>query len=277
MRQAAGLLALAAALAGPPALAGGFELEAGVGASFPRYEQSLSWDPATYVPPTPGVTLSASGPLDLEAQGGLAWHGGLTWYFLGGLGLEARYDSVTADLVASGASYDVRVVAVPGVPSFNARLQLGAEDLQLDSVHPVSLNLRFRTPGPVRLVLSGGVSYLDAIQVQGALVGTLSSSLPVPLPTVRVNLAAVAPPGEDDGQFGVNAGLGLQIGLGQTLSLQGEVRAFAFKERTLTWSALGVPANAVEQALQRELLGRLEPIQFDPLLWSATAGVSLTF
>jgi hypothetical protein len=223
------------------------------------------------------VTLTSSGALQLDAEGGLAWHGGLTWYFVGGLGLEARYDSVTANLVASGATYDVRVVAVPGVPSFNARLELGAEDLRLDSVHPISLNLRFRTPGPVRLVLSGGVSYLDAIQVQGSLVGTLSSSLPIPLPPVRVNLAAVAPPGEDDGQFGVNAGLGLQIGLGETLSLQGEVRAFAFKERTLTWSALGVPANVVEQALQQELLGRLEPITFDPLLWSATAGISLTF
>lgn len=223
------------------------------------------------------MTLTSSGALQLDAEGGLAWRGGLTWYFAGGLGLEARYDSVTANLVASGATYDVRVVAVPGVPSFNARLELGAEDLQLGSVHPVSLNLRFRTPGPVRLVLSGGISYLDAIQVQGALVGALSSSLPIPLPAVRVHLAAVAPPGEDQGQFGVNGGLGLQIGLGETLSLQGEVRAFAFKERTLTWSALGVPANVVEQALQQELLGRLEPIQFDPLLWSATAGIALRF
>jgi len=275
--RAAAFLALALALAAAPAWGGDFELDAGVGGSFPRFEQTLTFDPATSVPPIPGVTLTSSGALQLDAEGGLAWRAGLTWYFVGGLGLEARYDSVTANLVASGATYDVRVVAVPGVPSFNARLELGAEDLRLDSVHPISLNLRFRTPGPVRLVLSGGVSYLDAIQVQGSLVGTLSSSLPIPLPPVRVNLAAVAPPGEDDGQFGVNAGLGLQIGLGETLSLQGEVRAFAFKERTLTWSALGVPANVVEQALQQELLARLEPITFDPLLWSATAGISLRF
>lgn len=273
----AGLLALALGLAAAQARAGEVELALGVGVSLPRFQQTLRFDPAASEPSVPGVSLRSTGPLELDANGGLALAGGLTWFFAGGLGLEARVDSVAADLEARGAIYDVSVVAVRGVPSFDARLTLGAENLQLDSVHPISLNLRLRTPGPVRLSLSGGVSYLNAIQVQGALAGSLSSSLPIPLPPVRVALAAVAPPGEDKGQFGLNAGAGLQLGLGGPLSLQGEVRAFAFKERTLTWSALGVPANVVEEALQQELLGRLEPIRFEPLFWSATAGIALRF
>lgn len=50
MRRAA-LLALA--LAAAPAWGGDFELEAGLGGSFPRFQQSLTFDPATSAPPSP--------------------------------------------------------------------------------------------------------------------------------------------------------------------------------------------------------------------------------
>lgn len=268
------------ALAWPSALhAVGFELDVHVGRTAPTFEQSLAYDPSSSIPPVPGVTLRPLGPLQLDARGALAFSGSATLYFAGPLGIEARIDGLEADLDTRPAGYDV-TLARPPLPFVSARLDLGSEDLRIERVTPVSLNLRVTTPGPVRLSLSGGVTRLDALRLGGTLTGALvvQGATPLSLPAVAVRLVAVAPPDEaEQGQYGVNAGAALQIGLGRTLALSLEARGFVFKKRVLTWSAAGAPANAVEEALQRELLARLEPVRFTPTFFSVNVGLAVRF
>jgi len=274
------LLALASAGAAPEAAAGGFEIAVHLGRTLPTFEQTLSYDASGDIPSVPGVTVQAQGPLELTARGDLAFSGGLTWFFAGPLGIEARFDGLTAHLEAADTVYSVRV-AQPPLPAVGAQLVLGGRDLEVESVRPVSLNLRLASSGRVRVSISGGVSHLGALQVSGTLSGSLTASVGgtnLPFVGASVSLKAVAPPEEEEkGQYGANAGLALQIGLGDSLALSVEARGFLFKERTLTWSAGGVPVNALEDALQQELLARLEPIRFTPTFFSVNAGLSLRF
>ena len=273
-------LLLALASAAPDAAAGGFEIAVHLGRTLPTFEQTLSYDASGDIPSVPGVTVQAQGPLELTARGDLAFSSGLTWFFAGPLGMEARLDGLTAHLEAADTLYSARF-AQPPLPAVNAQLVLSGRDLEVESVRPVSLNLRLASSGRVRVSISGGVSHLGALQVNGTLSGSLTASVggtSLPFAGASVSLKAVAPPEEEQkGQYGANAGLALQIGLGDSLALSVEARGFLFKERTLTWSAAGPPANALEEALQRELLARLEPIRFTPTFFSVNAGLSLRF
>jgi hypothetical protein len=269
-------LALTAAVAN----AGSVEIALHVGRAMPTFEQTLSYDASGDIPSVPGVTVQAQGPLVLNARGDISFSGGLTWFFAGPLGVEARLDGLTAHLDAADTLYSARFEQPP-LPVVSAQLVLGGEDLELDEVRPVSLNLRLASSGRVRVSVSGGVSHLGALQVSGTLSGSLTASVggtSLPFPGASISLKAVAPPEEEEkGQYGANAGLALQIGLSDSLALSVEARGFVFKERTLTWSAGGPPANALEEALQRELLARLEPIRFTPTFFSVNAGLSLRF
>jgi len=279
-RPRAALFAIAAVGLASPAAAGGVEIAFHVGLTMPTFEQTLRYDPSGEIPSVPGVSVQAQGPLELTARGDLAFSGGLTWFFAGPLGVEARLDRLSADLEAADTVYDVRV-SQPPLPVLGARLVLGGRGLRVERALPLSLNLRLASSGRVRVSVSGGVSYLDALQVSGTLSGsldTLIGGVNLPFLAASVNLRAVAPPEEEQhGQYGANAGLALQIGLSDAVALSVEARGFVFKERTLTWSAEGVPANAVEEALQQELLARLEPIRFTPTFFSVSAGLSLRF
>lgn len=274
------LLALAAAAAATRAHAGSFEIAVHLGRTLPTFEQTLRYDPSSEIPSVPGVSVQAQGPLELTAQGDLAFSGGATWFFAGPLGLEARLDGLTAHLEATDAVYDVRF-SQPPLPTLSAQLVLGGRDLEVEPARPVSLNLRLATSGKVRVSISGGVTHLGSLDVSGTLSGSLVASVggvALPVAGASVSLRAIAPPDEEEqGQYGANAGLALQIGLTDTLALSIEGRGFIFKERTLTWSAEGAPANALEEAIQNELLARLEPIRFTPTFFSVNAGLSLRF
>lgn len=257
----------------------GIEVAVHVGRTAPTFEQTLSYDPSASIPSTPGVSVRALGPLRLDAQGALAFSGGVTLFFAGPLGIEARVDGLEADLESLPAGYEVSV-ARPPIPAFDAQLELTGRDLRVERVQPVSLNLKLATSGPLRLSVSGGVTRMGSIRLAGTLAGELRprGGFPVPVPSAQVALVAEAPPDlTEKGQYGVNAGLGLQIGLGPNLALSGEVRAFVFRERVLTWRAGAAPANVVEEVLQRELLARLEPIRFRPTFFSVNAGLALRF
>lgn len=259
----------------------GFEIDLHAGRTAPTFEQTLTYDPSASIPNVPGVSLRPLGPLQMEAKGALAFSGGVTLFFAGPLGIEGRIDGLEADLATAPAGYDVTAAAQPPLPGFSARLDLLGEDLKIERVLPVSLNLRLVTPGSVRFSISGGISRLGTINVGGALAGALrvdAGGFPLPVATARVSLVAAAPPDEADrGRYGLNAGVGLQIGLGANLALSGEVRGFLFKERVLTWSAGAPPSNVVEEAVQQELLARLEPIRFTPTFFSANVGLALRF
>jgi hypothetical protein len=251
------------------------EIDLHVGRAMPTFDQTFTYDPSVIVPNTPGVTIRPVSPLALNAKGAFSFSGGVTVFFAGPVGIEGRIDGLDAALDVSGARYDVTLQPPPPFPTLSGRVELGGDDLDLERVQPLSLNLRVVTSGPVRLSLSGGVSRLGALKLAGTLGGSVSG---IPAFDARVALRAEAPPEEaDKGQYGVNAGLGVQVGLGPHVALSMEARGFLFRERTLTWSSAAPPGNLLEEALQRELLARLEPVRFTPTFFSVNAGLALRF
>lgn len=281
MSHAALLSSLVLTLLAVQSQAGGVEVALHLGRTMPTFEQTFTYDPSSVIPSAPGLTITPRGALRLDARGALSFSGGVTWFFAGPVGLEARVDGLTADLEATGARYDVNLQLPAPLPAVTGQLELGSRDLALESVRPVSLNLRVLTPGPVRLSLSGGVSRLGPLRLAGSLTGAVTAGTAgatIPGLGVEVALKAEAPPADiDRDQYGVNLGLGVQIGLGRNLSLSGETRGFLFRERTLSWSSAASPRNALEDALQHELLARLEPVRFTPTFFAVNAGLALRF
>ncbi|MBI3932934.1 MAG: hypothetical protein HY317_05930 [Acidobacteria bacterium] len=265
----------------PVAGAGNVELTAFAGPAVPFYEQTFRYDPGPLAIGVPGVTLRQEGVFRLEGRGGLAIGGAATWYFGGFAGLEARLDTADADADLTGARYEVRLEPPAPLPPLTTSVDLGSGEAQLDRLRPVSLNLKLKTPGPVRVTVSGGVSYLPALdatvtQTVGlGVTGVTAGRVTVATLGLR---AEAAPEGEGaSGRLGVNAGAGIQVSLFPRLSLAVEGRGFLFRKHRLAWRAASAPRNALEEELLRETLARLEPVEFNPTFFQATAGIVLVF
>ncbi|PYQ23249.1 MAG: hypothetical protein DMF79_04215, partial [Acidobacteria bacterium] len=175
-------------------------------------------------------------------------------------------------------------LTLPGIPlPFSASLDLGTGTADLATLKPWSLNLKLRTPGPVRLFVSGGVSRLPALDftvnqnigLGATALNVITSRLDVG--TVRLKGALV--PQEGESRWGLNAGGGLQLKLGPNVALVAEGRYFYFGERTYDWSA--VPTDRFLAGLEQKLLDatrqRLPAIKFKPQFFQATGGVAISF
>src|SRR3989442_15765372 len=140
---------------------------------------------------------------------------------------------------------------------FSASLDLGTGTADLATLKPWSLNLKLRTPGPVRLFVSGGVSRLPALDftvnqnigLGATALNVITSRLDVG--TVRLKGALV--PQEGESRWGVNAGGGLQLKLGPNVALVAEGRYFYFGERTYDWSV--VPTDRFLAGSRSKVLG----------------------
>jgi opacity protein-like surface antigen len=265
-----------------PAPAAALELElAGYGGvTFPFYEQSFSIDLRPPERPFPGVELRQERPLTLNGKGGLVLAGGATLYLTGGLGIEVRYDSADVDIGADAPVYSVRT-SFP-LPSFSATLEPAPTVISLSNLTPVSLNLKLRTGGPLRFVLSGGVSYLPDFQfaVTQPLNLRLSGiSLPPGLDLGTINASAITRPEDpESSRFGGNVGLGLQIKISDNVALVGDARVFGFPKQVLEWQVTqrgGVVA--VPPELLEALEAQLEPVRFNPAYFHLLGGIAFTF
>jgi hypothetical protein len=262
--------------------AGGVELAAFAGPSFPRYEQSFRYDPGTIAPPLPGITIQQAGLFQLDASGGLALGASATWSFAGPLGIEARVDSPDVEIAAHGARYDVSADLPPPLPDLRTAVELGAGSVALDRLRPLSLNLRLATPGPVRLVASGGVSYLPelaftVVQTVGlGVVGVDGRRSQAEVATLSIR-AEAAPNAGRGGRLGLNAGGGLRLSVLPRVSVLVDARAFVFRSHTLVWSRGASALPPLQEALWREVERRLEPVELDPTLFQATAGLAIAF
>ncbi len=278
------LLCLLAVLVLPrPAGASGLELALSVGRTAPRYNQIFRYDPPPVV--LPGVSVSQGGAFTLDAQGGLAGGAALTWEFLGSLGLEARVDVLSLQARTSAGRYDVQITLPAGLPPVRTSVDLSGGVLDVERPYPVSLNLRLRTPGRLRLLASGGVSYLPRLRASARqpvalgpldVLGALGGS--VQLSTLALRAEAI-PTERDRGRFGVNAGLGVQVAFSERVALMADARAFVFSEQVLQWSAgvAGRPATATEQQVLDQIQRELDPVRFRPTVYQATAGLALRF
>lgn len=279
MKRFAG--ALAALLLPASASAAGLEISAHVGPVVSVYEQSIRLDPSGLVLPG-GAVVPGGQALQLEADGGNVIGGSVTLYLADWLGIEGRLDAADLRLLVTGATYRVVVDLPAPLADATGDLELGSGPMDVERIRPLSLNLKLRTPGRVRLALSGGISYLPELRVVSAQAVRLRSvSVPgVPAGSVlaTVGLRAEAlPEVEENGRFGANAGIGLQLALGDHVALVAEGRGFVFREHRLTWQRGGGSLSPLELALARELERRLDPVDFNPNFFQVTGGLALSF
>jgi hypothetical protein len=278
MRKA---LALLLAVLAAPALAGAGELElTGYGGyTFPFYKQTFEYDPGPVTVPIPGVTVEQGGSFALEASGGPAFAGGVAFYVTGGFGFEVRYDHADITVDTQASSYTVRVGLPAPLDPVVASLALAQGTADLKAAAPFSLNLKLRTPGSVRLTVSGGASRLGDLEFtvqQTVGLGVIAFNLDqsnIQVGTIGVKGTAVA-----ESSWGGNLGLGLQIPLGEHGALVLEGRGFYFPKRAVEWEpVVDRPLSAIELALLARLQERLPPVEFEPWWVQATVGFALRF
>jgi hypothetical protein len=243
----------------------GGDLTIFVGRAFPIYDERLILRPPN--PTVPGVDIGVVGSPLIEADGGAVFGGALA-FELGVLGIEGRLDATEVGFAITGARYNLRGTQPP-FEGLTASIAISDGRLDADRIPLLSMNARLRTPGPVALVVSGGLSYLPDV----TLTGSIPLRVEVPglpsLPGFDPRLTLVAVPGQSEHRWGVNGGAGLRIG--GRVALVGEVRAFYFREYQLRFEAV----NGSD--LLDELLAGLAPVRFEPVFVNAQAGVTFRF
>ena len=242
----------------------GFDITFFVGRAFPTYDERLTLRPSN--PTVPGVDIDVVGSPLIEADGGPVFGGAFAYEF-GIVGIEGRLDATDVGLVFTGARYNLRGTEPP-FEGLTASVTLADGRFDADRIPLLSVNARIRTPGPVALVASGGLSYLNDITVTGTV--PLRVELPgFPSTGFDPRLTLRAVPGQSEHRWGVNGGAGLRIG--GRVAFMGEVRVFYFPEYELRFAAV----NGAE--ILDELLEGLAPVRFHPVFVNAQAGVTFKF
>jgi hypothetical protein len=243
----------------------GFDLTFFVGRAFPTYDERLALRPPT--PSVPGVDITVDGSPVLEADGGPVIGGALAFEW-GILGIEGRLDATDVAFDLTGARYNLRGTQPP-FEGITARITISDGRFEADRIGLLSGNVRIRTPGPIGLVVSGGLSYLPDISVTGSLPLSVEvTGIPVePGFTPRITLRAA--PGQSDDRWGVNGGAGLR--LGGRVALMGEVRVFYFQDYELRFGLENGPD------ILDDLIADLAPVRFDPVFVNAQVGVTFKF
>lgn len=248
-----------------PASAQGFDLTIFAGKAFPTYDERLTLRPST--PSLPGVDIAVAGSPLIRAEGGPVFGGALAFEF-GVLGIEGRLDSTEVGLEFTGARYDFRGTQPP-FQGLTASLDVDDGRFDADRIQLLSVNLRLRTPGPVALIASGGLSYLPDITVSGSIPLAIQAPGIPALPGFDAGLTLRAVPGQSEHRWGLNGGAGLRVG--GRVALMGEVRVFYFREYELRFAS----DNGFE--ILDDLLAGLAPVRFEPILVNAQAGLTFRF
>jgi hypothetical protein len=242
------------------ASAQGVDFTVFVGKAFPTYDERLT----LRVPPIAGADFTTLESPVLRADGGAVFGGALA-FELGIFAIEGRVDSTQVGLEFTGARYELRATEPP-FSGFTVTLAATPGRFDADRVNLLSLNARFRTPGPIALVASGGLSYLPEIRVGGSV--PLRVQVPgIPQLAEDVALSLRATPGESGNRFGVNAGAGLR--LGGRVGIMAEARVFYFKEYELRFEG--------DDDVLDELLEGLDPVRFTPVFVNVQAGLVFRF
>ena len=249
-----------------PADAGQMDVTLFVGRAYPVYDDRLTIRPSS--PSLPGVDVDVARDPIIRADGGLVLGGALA-FEVGVLGVEGRIDGTQIGFDLSGARYDLTATQPP-FTGLTGSITIGDGRFDANRFYLLSGNVRLRTPGPIGLVVSGGVSLLPDVTISGSVPLTAQiaglPSLPVIQPQLRLRVA----PGESGQRVGVNGGAGLRIGGGR-LALMGEVRAFYFREYDLRFDVAGAPefvATFIESS---------DVVTFRPVIVNAQAGLVIKF
>lgn len=262
-----------------PSARGDWEIAIHGGPTFPFYQQSFAFDPGP-IGGGAGAIVSQEGLYELDGRGGISAGAALAFHPTDAVGLELRLDTADVDVRTGGSSYRVRV-AVPPFGTIDSTVAFTEGEGDLERLRPVSLNLRLRSPGTLRVTGSGGISYLPAFRF--AIRQPVAAGLGAGGPQVEVAEiivpAEALPEEEGDGRWGVNGGIGLQYRVTPRVQLVADGRYFWFQRQTLQW---GEPEGTgaltpVQDQLVTEITSRLDPVRFNPTFFQATAGVAFSF
>ena len=261
------LVALAALVAVPArARAGQMDLTLFLGRAYPVYDERLTIRPSP--PSLPGVNVTVSGDPVIRADGGLVIGGALA-FEVGVLGIEGRVDGTEVSLDFSGARYDLRATQPP-FTGLTGSVTLGGGSFDVQRFYLLSGNVRLRTPGPIGIVVSGGLSLLPDLTTSGTVPVSLDIAGLSVLQGVAPRLRLRAAPGESGHRIGLNGGAGLRLG-GDRVALMAEIRGFYFRDYELRFELEDAP-DFVE-----ELLDNLDAVRFQPIIVNAQAGVVFKF
>jgi hypothetical protein len=235
------------------------------GLAYPLYDERLTLRPGG--PSIPGVDVTVTEAPVLRGDGGAVF-GAAVGVEFGLVAIEGRLDSIGAGIEFSGARYDLRGTAFP-FEGLSASLVAEAGRFDADRISVLSFNARLRSPGPIGVVASGGLSYLPDLSVSGSVpLSVIAPDLPPFGFDARLTLRGT--PGASGHRFGVNGGAGVRIGGGH-LALVAEVRGFYFREYELRFATADGPP------LLDELLEQADAIRFEPVFVNAQAGLSFRF
>jgi hypothetical protein len=248
----------------PSAAAQGVDITLFGGLAYPVYDERLTLRPGD--PVISGVQITSVTSPVLTADGGPVF-GAAVAFELGILGIEGRLDSIDAAIDFSGARYELRGTEFP-FQDVAAAIAVAPGRFEADRISVLSLNARVRTPGPVGLQVSGGLSYLPDITVTGAVPLEVDAPQLPPL-GFAADVTLRATPGQSEHRWGVNGGAGLRIG--GRVALIGEVRAFYFREYELRFGTANGP-DVLE-----DLIAEADPIGFEPVFVNAQVGLAFRF
>ena len=242
----------------------GIEVTGFTGLAYPLYDERLTLRAGN--PSIPGVEVTSISTPVLQGDGGPVFGGAVAFEF-GIIGLEGRLDTMEAAIDFSGARYNLRGTAFP-FQGVTASIIAAPGRFEADRISVLSLNARIRTPGPVGLVLSGGVSYLPDITVSGSVPLAVDAPL-LPQLGFDAGLTLRATPEPSGHRYGVNGGAGLRVG--GRIALVGEVRAFYFREYELRFGTTNGPQ------LLDDLLAEADLVSFEPIFVNAQVGLAIKF
>jgi hypothetical protein len=248
-----------------PAHAGQVDVTVFVGRAYPVHDERLTIRPST--PSLPGVQINVSGDPAIRPDGGLVLGAALA-FEAGIVALEARVDGTQVGFDLSGARYDLRGFDGP-LAGLAGSVTIGDGRFDAKRFYLVSGNVRVRTPGPIGVVASGGISVLPDVTITGSVPVSLQfGGIPLGVePRLRLTVA----PGDTGHRFGANAGAGLRVGGGR-VALTGEVRAFFFRDYDLRFEAEGAPDIVVAPVAEI-----VDGIRFRPIIVNAQAGLVFRF
>lgn len=286
-RLVKGTLAILLLAAAPLADAAHVEISAHAGQAFPFYEQSFTYDPGSAVISIPGlsnVNIQQNGAFRLDGKGGSSVGAGLTFYLAPHAGIELRVDSAAIDLRPSTATYHVSVDLPAPLPDISRDFRFPQGTIDVDRLQPFSLNLKLRTPGRLAVFVSGGISYLPHVNVTArqrlglGIAGLQPTTAELSVGSLVFNASVESDDMKVGNRIGGNVGGGLRLHMVGPLVVFGEARYFHFPKHTIEWSAeIEGPLTVFEQTLVTEVERRLQPIEFYPAFFQATAGVALAF
>jgi len=259
-------LAVAAWIALPHPAQAQMDLTLFLGRAYPIYDERLTIRPS--VPSLPGVNVTVAGDPVLRADGGLVLGAALA-FELGVIGIEGRVDGTAVGFDFTGGRYDLRATQAP-FTGLSGSVTLGDGRFDANRFYLVSGNLRLRTPGPVGIVVSGGLSLLPDVTITGSVPVSLDVAGLSLLEGVAPRLTMRAAPGESQHRVGVNGGAGLRVG-GNRVAVMAEVRGFYFREYELRFGLEGAPEFAAR------LLESVDDIRFRPVIVNAQAGLVFKF